>query len=92
MDANGGNPINLTQEPLFRCTAHLVTRRKTNCVCFQPGWNGDIYAMNADGGNVTELTHDDTNRPHLIGLLHGRQTDGILRLSPPAAVADPIFG
>ena len=63
MAANGGNPIHLTQHPDSDALPTWSPDGKQIAFASSRDGDSDIYAMNADGGNVTKLTHDDTNRP-----------------------------
>ena len=62
MDANGGNVIRLTQEPLVDGLSAWSPDGKRIAFASNRHGTGDIYLMNAAGGNVERLTHDDTNR------------------------------
>ena len=58
MNANGANPVNLTQNPLS-INENPSWSPKGERIIFQ-AWqegNHDIYVMDADGSNVVRLTH-----------------------------------
>ena len=38
MDADGGNPARLTDDPLVDASAHLVSIWKSDCFRIQPAW------------------------------------------------------